>query len=73
MDEIRTSVTSDGIHTLFLGCLVISDLQAEDAKAFAAAVERQRFPHLPRAMPLSFFMDLVKDLEPRFEPVRADV
>jgi hypothetical protein len=26
MDEIRTQVTMDGVHTLFLGCVAISDL-----------------------------------------------
>jgi hypothetical protein len=71
MDEIRTSVTCDGIYTLFIGCLTISDLQAEDARALVAALERQRLPHLPRAMPLSFFTEFAAALEHRSEPARA--
>jgi hypothetical protein len=73
MDEIRKQVTSDGIHTLFFGCITISDLRPEDARAFASARERQGLPRLPRAMPLSFFVDLASAIEGQSGPVRAAV
>jgi hypothetical protein len=69
VDKIRTNVTSDEIHTLFLGCVVISRLEAEEAEAFACACRSQTLPRLPRAMPLSFFLDLASAFQPQLEPL----
>ena len=67
MDEIRTQVAGNGNHTLFFGCVVISDLNPEDAKAFASARERRLSPRMPKAMPLRFFVDFAAALRPQQE------
>jgi hypothetical protein len=66
-------VTSDGIHTLFLGCVAISNIGADAAAAFATTRERLISPRLPTAMPLSFFLDLALALQPPRKPEVPEV
>jgi hypothetical protein len=70
MEEIRSQVTSDGIYTLFFGCVTISDLRPHEAHAFASARKLKIPPGLPRAMPLSFFVDLASGME-AWEPAES--
>lgn len=71
MDEFRTRVAADGNHTLFFGCVVISDLKSEEAEAFTSARERQLSPRMPKAMPLDLFVGLATALGPQHEAERA--